>query len=204
MLQSRSRSRSEGAAPSRSLGSDFLGGSPAEGTPGHVSGFLGGVVADEPRAALVAREVLSRGGNAADAAVALGFALAVTLPSRAGLGGGGACLAYSPAANSVNGGVPEAIAVHAAGARARRGGRRTGPAAVPMLARGLFALHARYGRRPFETLIAPAEQMARFGVPRLARLRARPRTWSPGRCSPTRTPAPCSPTTARRSPRATS
>jgi gamma-glutamyltranspeptidase/glutathione hydrolase len=34
-----------------------------------------------------------------------------------------------------------------------------------MLARGLFALHARYGHRPFETLIIPAEQMARFGVP---------------------------------------
>jgi len=33
-----------------------------------------------------------------------------------------------------------------------------------MLARGLFALHARYGHRPFETLVAPAEQMARFGV----------------------------------------
>ena len=34
-----------------------------------------------------------------------------------------------------------------------------------MLARGLFALHARYGRQPFESLLAPAEQMARFGVP---------------------------------------
>ncbi len=34
-----------------------------------------------------------------------------------------------------------------------------------MLPRGLFALHARYGRRPFETLVSPAEQLARFGTP---------------------------------------
>ncbi|HYZ63728.1 MAG TPA: gamma-glutamyltransferase, partial [Acetobacteraceae bacterium] len=40
------------------------------------------------------------------------------------------------------------------------------PAAIPMLARGLFAVHARYGgQRPFESLISPAEQAARFGVP---------------------------------------
>ena len=38
------------------------------------------------------------------------------------------------------------------------------PAALPMLARGMFLLHARYGRRPFESLIVPAERMARFGI----------------------------------------
>ena len=34
-----------------------------------------------------------------------------------------------------------------------------------MLARGLYLLHARYGHLPFESLIVPAEQMARFGTP---------------------------------------
>lgn len=137
---------------------------PAQGQPGFVRGFLGGVVADEPRAALAAREVLSAGGSAADAAVTLGFVLSVTLPSRAGLGGGGACVAYGADAKSANQGVPEAVlftpvAPTAFGANADR------PAAVPMLARGLYLLHARYGHLPFESLIVSAEQLARFGTP---------------------------------------
>jgi gamma-glutamyltranspeptidase/glutathione hydrolase len=146
-----------------SVGGSLVDSGPAEGAPGHVAGFLGGVVADEPRAALVARDVLSGGGTAADAAVALGFALSVTLPSRAGLGGGGACLAYSPKKSGPGAGMPEAILFTSVAPPSARGGDR--PAALPMLARGLFALHARYGKRPFETLIAPAEQMARFGSP---------------------------------------
>jgi gamma-glutamyltranspeptidase/glutathione hydrolase len=134
------------------------------GQPGFVKGFLGGVAADEPRAVLAAREVLSSGGNAADAAVALGFVLSVTLPSRAGLGGGGGCLAYAADKSSVNNGVPEAILfLPAPGAGYGPGVDR--PAGVPMLARGLYLLHARYGRMPFEALIVPAERLARFGTP---------------------------------------
>jgi gamma-glutamyltranspeptidase/glutathione hydrolase len=146
-----------------SVTSSMLGtNGPAEGQPGYVQGFLGGAVSDEPRATLVAREVLSAGGSAADAAVALGFALAVTLPSRAGLGGGGACVAYAADKKSVNNGVPEAV-IFTPIASASSGGDR--PAAVPMLPRGLYLLHARYGRRPFESLMVPAEQLARFGTP---------------------------------------
>jgi len=142
----------------------FLGGQSGSNGPQRLSGFIGSAVADEPRAALAAREVLALGGTAADAAVALGFTLAVTLPSRAGLGSGGACLAYSPSLNGPGQGNPEAI-VFVPPAPSAPLPNTDRPAAVPMLARGLFALHARYGKQPFESLIAPAEQLARFGVP---------------------------------------
>jgi len=141
----------------------FLGGDASANGPQRLEGFIGAVVADEPRAALAGREVLALGGNAADAAVALGFTLAVTLPSRAGLGGGGACLAYNRKTDGPGNGSPEAI-VFTPVAPTASNGPTDRPAALPMMARGLFALHARYGSRPFETLVAPAEQSARFGV----------------------------------------
>ncbi len=137
---------------------------PRPGQAGYVAGFLGGVVADEPRAALAGREVLSQGGTAADAATAVGLTLAVTLPSRAGLGGGGACIAYNPDPKSPNQGQPEAV-LFTPLAPATPPSNADRPAAVPMLARGLFLLHARYGVAPFEALLGQAEQLARFGVP---------------------------------------
>jgi gamma-glutamyltranspeptidase/glutathione hydrolase len=136
-----------------------LGGPLAPGE--HLKGFIGGVVADEPLAALAAREVLATGGTAADAAVTLGFMLSVTLPSRASLGGGGACIAYEPGANSPGHGVPEAV-MFVPRAPAQNAGDR--PASVPMLARGLYLLSFRYGSKPFEDLVAPAKLAAADGI----------------------------------------
>src|SRR5262245_19160794 len=49
----------------------------------------GMVVAQEARAARIGPDVLRRGGNAVDAAVATGFAMAVTYPRAGNIGGGG-------------------------------------------------------------------------------------------------------------------
>lgn len=120
--------------------------------------YFGGLAADEPQSVLVGRDVLSAGGTAVDAVVAMSLTMMVTRPDAAGPGGGGMCLVYDKEKNQV-----ESIEFlpHAA---------RTPPlrnhwiAATPGSFRGLFALHARYGKLRWEQLVLPAERMARFGV----------------------------------------
>ena len=59
----------------------------------------GMVVAQERIAAGIGRDVLARGGNAVDAAVATGFAMAVTYPRAGNLGGGGFMLVHLASRN---------------------------------------------------------------------------------------------------------
>ena len=123
--------------------------------------WSGVVIADEPQAAEVGRAILAAGGTAADAAVAMGFALMVTLPSRASIGGGGACLAYSPFVKTGGNADPQAFVFVPQAASG--GGNR--PAAVPMTPRGLLLMQAVYGYTPIQQLIGPAQRLAALGVP---------------------------------------
>ncbi|RDD63007.1 gamma-glutamyltransferase [Ferruginivarius sediminum] len=115
-----------------------------------VSGFAGIAAADEPRAALVGRDILGQNGNAVDAATAMAFTMTVTLPSRVGLGGGGACVVHKRGEKAT-----EALLF-----LPRRNARG---ATVPGLARGMAALHARYGLQSWAQVVSPAERLARFG-----------------------------------------
>jgi gamma-glutamyltranspeptidase/glutathione hydrolase len=106
------------------------------------------VAADDPKAAMIGREILEAGGSAGDAAAAMAMTMAVTLPARAGLGGGGICLAYDRADGQVRAldFLPRVSGTHGA---------------VPGTPRGVYALHAALGRLRWEEIVAPAEALAR-------------------------------------------
>jgi len=128
------------------------------GTVGHIQGYLGDIVADDPEAVEVAREVLSAGGTATDAAVALDFTLAVTLPSRASLGSGGVCIAYDNPSQKLD------VLDFTPKASSQGAGQSTAPIAIPGDPRAMFALHSKYGRLQWDQLLGPAEKLARSGV----------------------------------------
>ncbi|MBT6912679.1 MAG: gamma-glutamyltranspeptidase, partial [Rhodospirillaceae bacterium] len=125
---------------------------PKFGEIGAIEGFVGGAIVEEPRAALVARDILSAGGTAADAATAAFFTLTVTYPVAVGLGGGGACLYYDRSADKV-----ETVDFRL------RPPENGGAIWVPGALRGMAMLHSRYGRIRWSQLLSPAEKSARFG-----------------------------------------
>jgi gamma-glutamyltranspeptidase/glutathione hydrolase len=135
----------------------------------------GVVVAQEQRAARIGIEILDRGGNAVDAAVATGFALAVTYPRAGNIGGGGFMVIHlakdnrdiaidyretAPAAAS------SAMFLDAQGnpdpAKSRDSALSVG---IPGTVAGLAMAHEKYGSGKFTLadLIAPAIYLAQNG-----------------------------------------
>jgi len=126
---------------------------PVKGVIGYVDGWAGVVSAEEPRAALVGENILTAGGTAADAAVAMAATLTVTLPSRAGWAGGGVCISQLPTEAKdvkVFAFMPEPL---------------PGGGYAPGMPRGLYAMHAASGVLRWETVLTQAENLARFGAP---------------------------------------
>ena len=65
------------------------------------SGQSGMVVSQNKLSSDLGIEILNKGGNAVDAAVAVGFSLAITLPRAGNLGGGGFMLVYIKEKNEI-------------------------------------------------------------------------------------------------------
>ncbi|MGU9980110.1 gamma-glutamyltransferase [Phreatobacter sp. HK31-P] len=136
----------------------------------------GMVASQEARATRVGVEILKRGGNAVDAAVAVGFALAVTLPRAGNLGGGGFMLVHlaergETVAIDYRETAPQAATptmfLGPNGEPDPRLSRDSGLAAgVPGTVAGLAEAHRRYGsgRLSLAELVAPAIRLARDGI----------------------------------------
>ncbi len=127
------------------------------------------VVAQEPLASEAGVEVLRKGGNAIDAAVAVAFALAVTHPTAGNLGGGGFLLLRTAAGESTFYDFREKAPAKATrnmylddkgelGRDSLVGWRASG---VPGTVHGLHTAHAKYGSKPWAELVAPAIRLAR-------------------------------------------
>ncbi|MGA7254134.1 MAG: gamma-glutamyltransferase [Pseudolabrys sp.] len=136
----------------------------------------GMVVAQEQRSARIGIEILDRGGNAVDAAVAVGFALAVTYPRAGNIGGGGfmvihlgktgedAAIDYRETAPAA---ATETMFLDANGEPDPKKSRDSGlSVGVPGTVAGLALAHAKYGsgKLSLAELIEPAIELARNGV----------------------------------------
>ena len=139
-----------------------------------VAGRNGMVASSEPLASQVGVEILQAGGNAVDAAVAVGFTLAVTFPQAGNLGGGGFMLIRMAHADAIV--VDYREQAPAAATRvmyqdaqgnlipdaSTRGARA---AAVPGTVMGLALAEEKYGRLGLARVMAPAIRLAKNGFP---------------------------------------
>ncbi|HYM73151.1 MAG TPA: gamma-glutamyltransferase [Stellaceae bacterium] len=143
------------------------------GGPARAAEATGGMVVSAQReASAVGLDILKAGGNAVDAAVAVGYALAVVDPCCGNIGGGGFMLIHRAdgGETSVNfretapaAATPDMF-LDAAGNPIREAslyGYRA--VAVPGTVRGLDLALSRYGKLPRAAVIAPAIALARDG-----------------------------------------
>lgn len=130
-------------------------------------------VSAEERASLAGKQILQQGGNAVDAAVAMQFALAVTLPRAGNIGGGGFMVLR------LEDGTTTALDFREKAPRrasrnmyvrdgeyqpmlSRQGGLASG---VPGVVDGMIKAIERYGNLPLESVMKPAIKLAREGYP---------------------------------------
>lgn len=136
------------------------------------TGRGGAVAAAEETAARVGIEILKKGGNSTDAAVAIAFALAVTWPEAGNIGGGGFWISRDSRGRVL------VVDFREVSPRAARRDLYTRPDAnglvpsstegplasgVPGSVAGLSLAHRRSGHLPWKTLVNPAVRLARDG-----------------------------------------
>jgi gamma-glutamyltranspeptidase/glutathione hydrolase len=129
------------------------------------------VASDEPIASKVGADIMKQGGNAVDAAVAVGFALAVTYPEAGNLGGGGFMVIRMANGRSAALDYRETAPLAATrdmylGADGKLTGQSViGPRAsgVPGAVAGMLEAHRRFGVLPLGKVLEPAIRLASEG-----------------------------------------
>jgi gamma-glutamyltranspeptidase / glutathione hydrolase len=135
----------------------------------------GMVAAQEKIAAQVGAEILKAGGNAVDAAVAIGFALAVTHPQAGNIGGGGFMLIALAGGQKITA-IDYRETAPAAASRTMfldakgnvdrdRARYSRASAGVPGTVAGLLYALDHYGTMPRDRVLAPAIKLAEDGFP---------------------------------------
>ncbi|HEX7089967.1 MAG TPA: gamma-glutamyltransferase [Longimicrobiales bacterium] len=135
----------------------------------------GGVVVSATEiASRIGRDVLAAGGNAVDAAIATGFALAVTYPAAGNIGGGGFMVIRFPDGRATTFNFREKAPLRAhprmfLDAKGKYSSRIHHDShlavGVPGTVAGFALAHARYGSKPWRELVEPAVRLARDGFP---------------------------------------
>ena len=128
------------------------------------------VVSQNTHATEAGYEILTKGGNAVDASVAVGFALAVTLPRAGNLGGGGFMLIYDKEKDKV-----ETLDYRSASPKSARSEMfvdgssvvRFGHLvnAVPGSVAGLIKAHEKHGKLSLSEVMKPSIRLAKNGIP---------------------------------------
>ena len=139
-----------------------------------VASKRGVVVSVSGIASDIGASILAKGGNAVDAAVATGFALAVTHPSAGNLGGGGFMIVRTAEGNATTfdyrerapGAATPTMYLKPDGtidrSLTRAGWLAPG---VPGTVRGLGMAHRKFGKLPWVDVVRPAAQLASGGFP---------------------------------------
>jgi len=141
---------------------------------GVVASRRGVVVSVSGIASDIGASILARGGNAVDAAVATGFALAVTHPSAGNLGGGGFMIVRTADGKATSFDYRERAPAAAtqtmylgSDGTIDRSLTQAGWLApgVPGTVRGLAMAHRKFGKLPWADVVRPAARLASQGFP---------------------------------------
>ena len=131
------------------------------------------VVSAEKHASEIGNEILQQGGNAVDAAVAVQFALAVTLPRAGNIGGGGFMVVHLANGETASLDFREKAPENATRNMYVRNGEFKSDLSwegilavgVPGTVDGMIKALEKYGKMPLDMVLQPAIKLAREGYP---------------------------------------